>query len=263
MIRALGLLFGLYLTLFANPNTPFGESFALPVIKTDGQFVYMNAADLKVGESGTIIRWFDQNHAAIVAKAVVVEIKDGEAKLLYRAYDALKNDAFPIAILEPKRGDEIHMRSFNTRALLVAPDQEMYQKLTKQYDTIDWIHPDIFLSELVKDGTNKPDKDDFRDFCNAYSVGVVYFVNGTKGEARDCSSFTVLKSDYISGLVAQDKRMKPFYSRIGNVGAGWLSFLNADVGDFYAYYRNLLETKESDKEKSILEQAQDILDSLF
>ncbi|MFP4331969.1 MAG: plasminogen-binding N-terminal domain-containing protein [Campylobacterales bacterium] len=263
MIRAFGLLFGLYLTLFANSSAPFGEAFALPVSKKDGQFVYMNAADLKIGETGSIIRWFDTNHSAVVAKAVVVDIDDGEAKLLYRKYDALKNDAFPTAVLEPKRGDEVHMRSFNKRALLVAPDQEMYQKLTKTYDTIDWIHPDIFVSEIIKEGTIRPDRDDFRDFCSAYSVGVVYFVNGTKGEARDCSSFEILKSDYISGLVAKDKRMKPLYSRIGNIEAGWLSFLNNDIGDFYTYYRNLLETKEVDRKKSILEQAEDMLDSLF
>lgn len=236
----------------------FGSRFAYPVQKVENDHVYINYTVLEKGESGYILRWFDPDHAAIVARVAVEGVENNETKLIFKPFNGVKNDAFPTAELTPKRGDEVLLRDHYDRALLIAPSQELYRKIVDTYKNTNWTHPDLFASELVKHGTIRPTRNDFRDFCNAYAVGLVYFINGTRGELRDCMSFAVLKTDYISGLAPKNERMKPFFSRIGNIDAGWLDFLNSDIGDFYSYYRYLLDKKEdTNEQKSLLDSIMD------
>lgn len=231
----------------------FGSRAAFPVKKVDGDMLYTNKYDFKEGESGYVIRWFDSEHAAIVASVIVKEIKGDDTLFIFKPYRGLHNDAFPTAELSPRVGDEVFVRSNYKRALLISPNLELYQKLTTAYKDTNWIHPDLFASELVKSGTNRPTKKDFRNFCNAYAVGVVYFINGTKGEVRDCHTFTVLHTDYITGLAPKNERMRPFFSRIGDIEAGWLSFLNSDTGDFYQYYHDLLSRPDAPEDGGLLD----------
>jgi len=249
------IFFTVLFTVYSLFASDFGDRAALPVQKVDGDRAYTQSYNFQVGESGYIIRWFDANHAAIVAATVVQKIDGDSAELVFKPYTGLKNSAFPTAELTPKVGDTVLIRSNYNRAVLIAPNQELYQQITDIYKNTIWIHPDIFASELVKNGTNRPNRKDFRNFCNAYAVGVVYFINGTKGELRDCNSFSLLNTDYITGLAPKNERMKPFFSRIGNIDAGWLEFLSSDTGDFYQYYNDLLSGKyvEADEEGSIFD----------
>lgn len=250
MKRTFITIFLIFSTLFSGD---FGDRVAFPVKKVEGDLLYINRYDFKVGESGYVIRWFDSEHAAIVASVVVKENKGDDTVLTFKPYEGLKNDAFPVAKLSPRVGDEVLIRSNYKRALLIAPNLELYQKITASYSDTNWIHPDLFASELIKSGTNRPTKKDFRNFCTTYAVGIVYFVNGTRGEARDCHSFALLHTDYITGLAPKNERMKPFFSRIGNIEAGWLSFLNSDTGDFYQYYHSLLSHPDEPKEGGLLD----------
>lgn len=234
-------------------STPFGNRLAVPIIEIDSQnpnLAYVPAFDLKVGESGEIIRWFDKEHSGIVARAAVIEVKDGRAKVAFEAYQGLNQDAFPIPLLTPQKNDEVIFRTFNDRAFLIAPNQEIYDKIQSAYPEVTWLHPDLFAAYLMDIGHLAPVKGDFRNICSQYSAGVVYIVNLNEGQALDCQTFSLIKKDYITGRVAPKDRMRPFYSRIGNANQDWFTYLvsGISVNDYYLYYQALLKGEIEDSD---------------
>lgn len=251
MFKALIVLGGLLCSLFA---ADFGKEAAFPLLDTDGSTATIFNNDIKAGESGIVIRWFDSQHSAIMANAVVTETEGDKVQLAFISYDALGQSAFPVPKLLPRKNDIVILRRFYDRALLIAPNQSIYQKITRSYDTISWIHPDLFASYLVNLGSAVPVKRHFQGFCRSYNIGIVYFVNGTRGQAYDCKTFTMINEDYISGKAKPKDRIIPFYSRLGNIEKDWFEFLTTDVGDYYFYYEQLLSGQIDQDEKGILEQ---------
>lgn len=234
--------------------SPFGKKLIVPIASLDEKdskhYAYVPAFDLKVGESGEVVRWLDKDNATIVAKVAVVAIKDGFAKIAFEPFVGLEQKAFPTPILYPKKNDEVIFRSFNDRAFLIAPSQEIYEKIKDSYPEINWLHPDLVAAYLMDVGHTAPVKGDFRKICTQYATGVVYVVNLNEGQALDCQTFSLLKSDYISGRAAIEDRMLPFFSRIGNTNAEWFSYLINDerTQDYYVYFDALLKGEIKDED---------------
>lgn len=246
------LLCAVFVGAFANAS-PFGKKLIVPIVDLDKDakhYAYVPAFDLKVGESGEIVRWFTKEHSAIVAKAAVVEIKDGRAKIAFEPFEGLEQGAFPAPILFPKKSDEVIFRAFNDRAFLVAPSQEMYEKIKTAYPEVVWLHPDLLAAYLMDVGHASPVKGDFRRVCTQYAVGIVYLVTLNGGEALDCQTFTSLKKDYITKQVPANEQMLPFFSRIGIDNQSWFSYWinGARSRGYYLYFDALLKGEISDED---------------
>ncbi|WP_299549280.1 plasminogen-binding N-terminal domain-containing protein [uncultured Helicobacter sp.] len=249
------LKYSLFVALFSvfSYASPFGNKLIVPIVELDEDakhYAYVPAFDLKIGESGEIVRWFTKEHSAIVARAAVVEIKDDRAKIAFEPFEGLEQGAFPAPILFPKKNDEVIFRSFNDRAFLVAPSQEIYEKIKAVYPDVTWLHPDLLAAYLMDVGHSSPVKGDFRKVCTQYAVGIVYLVNLNEGQALDCQTFRPVKKDYITGRAPVEERMLPFFSRIGNDNQEWFSYLINDVTtrDYYLYFDALLKGEISDED---------------
>ena len=233
--------------------SPFGNKLVVPITELDSNlenFAYTPAFDLKVGESGMIIRWLDNGRSVIVAQAAVIEISNNKAKIAFEPFAGLQQPAFPTPLLTPQKNDEVIFRSFNDRALLIAPSQEIYEKIKAVYPEVHWIHPDLLAAHLISEGHLAPVKGDFRKVCTQYATGIVYLVNLNEGLALDCQTFLPLKRDYISGRVAVEERMRPFFSRVGNQSQDWFSYLigGVSVDDYYIYFDSLLKGEIKDED---------------
>ncbi|WDL74593.1 plasminogen-binding N-terminal domain-containing protein [Helicobacter winghamensis] len=249
------LKYSLFLALFNvfSYASPFGNKLIVPIVELDEDFrhyAYVPAFDLKVGESGEIVRWFTKEHSAIVARAAVVEIKDNRAKIAFEPFEGLEQGAFPAPILYPKKNDEVIFRAFNDRAFLVAPSQEIYEKIKAVYPDVTWLHPDLLAAYLMDVGHTSPVKGDFRRVCTQYAAGIVYLVNLNEGQALDCQTFKPVKKDYITGRAPINERMLPFFSRIGSDNQAWFSYLINDVTtqDYYLYFDALLKGEIKDED---------------
>ncbi|WDL69627.1 plasminogen-binding N-terminal domain-containing protein [Helicobacter winghamensis] len=249
------LKYSLFLVLFNvfSYASPFGNKLIVPIAELDEDFrhyAYVPAFDLKVGESGEIVRWFTKEHSAIVARAAVVEIKDNRAKIAFEPFEGLEQGAFPAPILYPKKNDEVIFRAFNDRAFLVAPSQEIYEKIKAVYPDVTWLHPDLLAAYLMDVGHTSPVKGDFRRVCTQYATGIVYLVNLNEGQALDCQTFKPVKKDYITGRAPINERMLPFFSRIGSDNQAWFSYLINDVTtqDYYLYFDALLKGEIKDED---------------
>lgn len=233
--------------------SPFGNKLIVPIIELDADsehFAYVPAFDLKVGESGEIIRWFDKEHSGIVAMAAVVEVKDNRAKIAFEPFVGLEQSAFPTPLLKPQKNDEVVFRSFNDRAFLIAPTQDIYEKVRNAYPDVTWLHPDLFAAYLMDIGHTAPVKGDFRKICAQYATGVVYIVNLNEGQALDCQTFSLIKKDYITGRAPIEERMLPFFSRIGSTNQEWFFYLINDkrTQDYYIYFDALLKGEIKDED---------------
>lgn len=238
-------------SLFAA--SPFGDKIIVPILELDSSapsHAYTPAMDLQVGESGEILRWLDEDRSTIIARAAVVEIKEGRAKIAFESFDALNQPSFPAPLLTPQAHDKVVFRAFYDRAFLITPNQDLHQKIQAAYPEITWQHPDLFASYLLDKGHHAPNTEDFRHICEAYNAGIVYIVNLNEGQARDCRTFALIRKDYITGHATPEDRMKPFFSRLGDIEPSWFSFIigNVEVGDYYLYYDALLKGEIKDED---------------
>lgn len=231
-------------------GSSFGREIALPLLEVQHDRAYVSNRGLQKGQTGIILRWLDAQHATIIAKTVVGEIKGKQAELIFLTYDALAQASMPVPKLMPRQNDVAILKKFYDRGVVVAPTQELYQKVTQSYPKTHWIHPDLFASELAIEGIAAPVKKDFRRFCDHHNIGIVYLVNGNSGEVRDCQSFALIKKDYLTGRAKKENITTPFYSRLGNLESSWMDFTTGEIGDYYLYYNQLTEGNLPETEDS-------------
>lgn len=262
----------LSLLMVSSYASPFGNKLVVPIVEMDSALAssgdhigYVPAFDLKVGESGEVLRWFSSNRSGIIGKAVVLEVKNNKAKILIERFTGLDQSAFPVATLQPEKDDEVIFRAFNDRAFLISPSQNIYEKVRSAYPDVTWLHPDLFIAHLLDVNQLSPSMKDFRKICYQYSAGVIYLVTKTEGLVLDCQTFGKLKHDVISGQAPAKERMRPFYSRIGNLDRSWFAYVVGDlvVNDYYVYYQALLDGKIPDQDNTFFGRASRLLNSLL
>ena len=229
------IIFGMLLltfSLFADikPN------IKSKIVKTFQDSAIIQSVNAPIGSSGVVIHNFDKEHATIVARAELIK----PDMIKYKIFDALKQEALPTPNILPKTGDKVILNYLYDRALIIAPNFKTYENIQKLHPKIEWLHPDLFAAELSKSKNPAPSKEDFKNFCNKFAVGLIYFALNNKGYFVDCYSFKKVSSE---NIVIQKGDVKlPFYSRIKEIETGWFNFYGAsEVKDYTNYYLNLLE----------------------
>ena len=106
-------------------------------------------------------------------------------------YDNLKNPAFALPIVTPKKGDRVIFAKNYSRILIIAPDQDTYLKIKDCYKNATVISPDLLAANI-----EKFDKSSIIDFAKRFDIGRIIFALDRLYEV-DAYSFYVIKSkDY-------------------------------------------------------------------
>jgi len=137
---------------------------------------------VKKGVSGVVLCPFEDKNI-ICAKAVAFGKK---AKL--KIYDNLKNDAFALPVVLPKKGDKILLAKNYNRIMIIAPNQYLYLKTKDKFKKEVIISPDIFANFL----DDIPTKEEFKSFAKKMDIGRFVFVLDKIYEV-DADSFYVIK----------------------------------------------------------------------
>ena len=137
---------------------------------------------VKKGVSGVVLCPFEDK-TIICAKAVAFGKK---AKL--KIYDNLKNDAFALPVLTPKRSDKIIFAKNYNRILIIAPNQEEYIKIKNKYKNATVISSDNFAAMI----DDLPKRGDFINFAKKLDIGRIIFILDKIYEV-DAYSFYVIK----------------------------------------------------------------------
>lgn len=225
---------------FANLYADFNlNPVKTNLIKVDGSYGYVkDSSEISLYSSGIVMHNFADSKS-IVARASVISKENGLAKLEFKVFDSLEQKALPLPNILPEVNDEVILNFLYNRALIIAPNESIYNEIEQSFPQIYFTHIDIFGAQLIRDSVGSPKRSDFRKFCSNNAVGILIFALDQKAVFVDCQDFNILAENSISKAT---KIQTPFYSRVGSYKNKFLGFLTSDqdITNFYGYYKALL-----------------------
>jgi len=155
------ILFILFIGVLA-----FSQGITVKILNVNETEISVNAT-LKKGINGVVLCPYEKSKI-ICARAVSL---GGDKALLY-SYKALKNDAFALPLVFPKKGNEVLFGKNYSRIMIIAPNQTDYLKTKEKYSKNTIIPVDVFGAFLEK----KPTKGNFINFAKKMNIGRYIFV---------------------------------------------------------------------------------------
>ena len=231
----------LLLLLLVPLSMMWASLITAPLFNVDQQQGLIKIGTLQEGISGFVVRHFNDEHSAIIARAVVVKVNTErqEATIAFSAYEGLKQQALPKGTWHPKSGDEVQLAFAYDRALLLAPNREIYHQVSSRGNTMTWVSSDLFAAMLSERGHPTPLQEDIQDFCDASTVGLLYIYAQQNLFTLDCQSFQVLQITPLSATASEVQL--PFYSRVQTIREAWWGEGSSPMNGYEPYYRHLIE----------------------
>jgi len=235
LIKHIVLLFIFTLTLMAGV-------IKTPILTIDNA---SNTATIKVGNvdvgvSGFIVQRLSQESSTIL-KNVVVTGYDKTSKIasLHMSdFTELDQNSLPDGKWEAEVGDTAILAFGYSRALLIAPTEDIYYRITKSSSHVQWLHPDIFATILSHVGHPTPLKKDFKKMHDSTSVGLIFFYLNQKLFTVDAKSMQII--NITDAKLKQDGAKLPFYSRVDEIDANWWGEGSGEIDEYEPYYYELL-----------------------
>ncbi len=216
------------------------SSITAPLLEVEQNRATLIAENLKVGMSGFIIRQFDADHSTIIANAEVEQVNpaNNRAIVTISEYDGLHQDALPSGNWKVRPKDLAVLAYDYNRALVIAPNDDTYDAITKNIPGLEWVHPDNYATFLSYKGHQTPLVEDFKSYCTANSVGLLYIQSGQNLFTLDCKSFKVLQTTPFAAV--SDKKQTPFYTRIPTIRGAWWGAGSSSLKSYEPYYLEII-----------------------
>lgn len=235
MLKFLTFILSLSIGLFATDLNL--KPVKTELLKVEDIYGYIkDSSDIKLNSSGVVIQRF-QTSKSIIARASVIAKEKGLAKLKFSVFADLEQDALPLPNVVPQKGDEVVLNFLYDRGLVIAPDEQTYNKLVSSFPEIYFTHIDILGAQLIRSSSLAPKRSDFRKFCADNAVGILIFALEDKAKIVDCQDFSEL---YELAIAKPSSIQIPFYSRIGGYKSNFFDFNSQEVGNYYRYYDALI-----------------------
>ncbi|HEB9325869.1 TPA: plasminogen-binding N-terminal domain-containing protein [Campylobacter coli] len=235
MLKFLTFILSLSIGLFAADLNL--KPVKTELLKVEDIYGYIkDSSDIKLNSSGVVIQRF-QTSKSIIARASVIAKEKGLAKLKFSIFADLEQDALPLPNVVPQKGDEVVLNFLYDRGLVIAPDEQTYNKLVSSFPEIYFTHIDILGAQLIRSSSLAPKRSDFRKFCADNAVGILIFALEDKAKIVDCQDFSEL---YELAIAKPSSIQVPFYSRIGGYKSNFFDFNSQEVGNYYRYYDALI-----------------------
>ena len=246
----------------------FGAVVRSPIvgINEDASEVMIKVENIDVGVSGFVIHEIAKGHSSILKNAVVKSFDENSkiAKIGVTEFSGLVNSALPNGKWSIKVGDTVVLAFGYSRGLLIAPNEEIYHRVTKSSE-LQWVHPDIFATILSFNGHPSPLRSDFAEMSSRASVGLVFIYLDKRVYTLDARSFKIL--NITDANLEQKETTLPFYTRVPKIDAAWWGEGSNELDEYEPHYyrlmveanpqnRKLLEVagKNAQKKRSLLEQ---------
>jgi hypothetical protein len=217
------------------------QTLSTTLISVNGEQGTVKLAQAQAGLSGVVVRHFNEEHSAIIANAYVnsYNTESKIADLSITPYDGLQQNSLPKGNWTPRTGDEVLIAPDYTRALLIAPDSTVYDRISAAFKTLSWVHPDRFTAHLSMAGHPSPTQEDFNGFCTDNSVGLLYIYLEHSLFTLDCKSLSLLQVSHAP--VVYDTINLPFFNRVESIREGFWGEGSDIMDDYAPYYLELME----------------------
>jgi hypothetical protein len=124
------------------------------------------------------------------------------------------------------------------RALLIAPQESIWYKISSGVKALEWVHPDTFATYLSYLGHPTPLKDDISGFCTAVNAGLLYIYAQNALFTLDCQSFALLQ--ITPAAYDRTGNKLPFYSRVEEIREAWWGEGSSPLETYDPYYMELI-----------------------
>ncbi len=218
------------IALMALTSLPLFAGFFPSTVQTSISSVKQNNVSIKKalpvnGMSGIVIHNYGNSLEAITSYLTQTS-SDGSAKLIGK--DILQHDELPTINTAVIAGDKVIGGYLYNNILLLAPDANIYAKITSAHSK-KWIHPDLFALFLAQEGDAHPSRENLAIFAKQYQVGLIYIVRNGSAVLLDPISGQIVGKKAMSNLPAQGRY--PFFIRFEKIEAGWFS--KNGTGNYY------------------------------
>lgn len=236
LILTLSFLLGILSSL--NAASFDMKEYRATLLDIEGGFGKISdSPDIMVGSSGVVVHGFSNGESSIVARAVVTEKSGLLATVRFEVFSMLEQKALPLPGILPNKGDGVILNFLYSRALIVAPNEEIYKQVTSSFSNVEFVHPDISGAYLANEFKPNPSRDDFRKICADNAAGVIFIALNGEGVFADCGSFQVLKR-FKAGNISYYN--VPFYTRVGEIKTMFWDYKNSKISDYERHYKYLL-----------------------
>ncbi len=217
----------------------FGGIIKAPIVSVDGDRITAKVGRVEVGVSGFVVHHITKEHTSILKNATVIayDAQKRIATLQMSEFSALKNNSLPSGKWQVEVGDTVELAFGYSRALLIAPSEEIYHRISKSVK-IQWIHPDLFATVLSYRGHPTPLKEDFDAMSDVGSIGLLFIYLDKRVYTVDMKSFAILSIS--DAPLTQDSVKLPFYSRVEEIDANWFGAGSEELTEYAPHYYELL-----------------------
>lgn len=195
----------------------------LPVqtVSDDGKSATVEVKQIAKGVHGFVVRHFTNDHSVIVADAYVSDFdaSSGVATLALSKYEGLKQNSLPNGKWRVQAGDEVILAFAYSRAILLAPNEDVYHIITKNIHGVEWIHPDNFATYLSFHAHPTPFKEDIAGYCRLAEIGLLYTYVNNALFTLDCQTLSLIQLTPVE--LAYGESELPFYSRVEEIATSW------------------------------------------
>jgi hypothetical protein len=222
------------------PAWLLAQTLSTALISVNGDQGTVKLEQAQTGLSGVIVRHFNEEHSAIVANARInsYNAENNIATLSITPYDGLQQNSLPEGNWVPQPGDEVLIAPDYTRALLIAPNSTVYDRITSAFKTLTWVHPDRFTAQLSVAGHPSPTQEDFNGFCTDNATGLLYIYLEHSLFTLDCKSLNLLQVSHAP--IVYENIQRPFFNRVETIREGFWGE-GSDTMEVYApYYLDLM-----------------------
>ncbi|MEE8588117.1 MAG: plasminogen-binding N-terminal domain-containing protein [Sulfurimonadaceae bacterium] len=212
-----------FLLLFLFPLFLYAAELHLPVqsVSDNAKSATVNVKQIAKGVHGFVVRHFTNDHSVIVADAFVSEFDAaaGVATLTLSKYEGLKQNSLPDGNWHVQVGDEVILAFGYSRAILLAPSDDIYHIITKNIRGVEWVHPDNFATYLSYHAHPTPFKEDISGYCTLAEIGLLYTYVNNALFTLDCQTMSLIQ---LTPVEFEEKSVKlPFYSRVEEIATSW------------------------------------------
>jgi len=215
-MRTIALMALLALPLFAGF---FPQTVHTSVSKITNDSVSLVSSFPVDGMSGVVVHKYKNNLEAITGR--IMQDDSGKAKLLSRGI--IHHDELPTVKTAVKVGDKVIGGFLYKNVLILAPNSQIYTKLTSLYNK-KWVHPDLYALYLSKRGDSVPTKRNLASFAKAYQVGLICIVGDSAVKLYDPISGRIVGQKSMTGLPSKGEA--PFFMRFDKIESGIFSSRN-------------------------------------
>lgn len=184
------------------------------------------------GMSGIVLHNYGNNLSAITQAVISL----GETSATVLPYTALLHENIPTIKTPARAGDKVILGNFYNNALVIAPNENVYNQVTTSYQKT-WIHPDAFALDFMKEDESKLTLDNIERFAKANQVGLVLLVAKDRIRVLDPVSKKFLGA--IAFTNNANNTMSPFYARFGQMDTSVFGSSNKSYAEYYSAVTSL------------------------